>query len=188
MQNLKRNSLFSSNWHAEFDEFWPRALKNLKDLYFNGLLLTKVYNVWTKKRYRAAVCGYWRFMRNLKKTDLCFLKWHEQFGKFSFSGWKIPISFYKVKWQNWKSETTRSTRYSVKTLFYLWNKWIVQLTKDFYSCSTESLFLKYKKVSKKAVKLVSFLQCSVSIFPWHNGCIWKIYLRILWNHIIRSLK
>ena len=26
------------NWHEEFDEFWPRALKNLKILYFNGLL------------------------------------------------------------------------------------------------------------------------------------------------------
>ena len=27
------------------------------------------------------------------KTDLDFLKWDEEFGKFSFIGWKIPISF-----------------------------------------------------------------------------------------------
>ena len=33
----------------EFDEFWPEpSIKNLKNLHFNGLLLTKVY-VWAKK-------------------------------------------------------------------------------------------------------------------------------------------
>ena len=37
------------NWHEEFDEFWPEpSIKNLKNLHFNGLLLTKVY-VWAKK-------------------------------------------------------------------------------------------------------------------------------------------
>ena len=29
------------------------------------------------------------------KTGLCFLEWHEEFGKFLFTGWKIVISFYK---------------------------------------------------------------------------------------------
>ena len=61
------------------------------------------------------------------------------------------------------------------------------INKTFYTCSTESLFLRYKKISKKAVKLASFLQCSVHIFLGHDGCIWKINLRILWNHIIKNL-
>ena len=73
MQNL-RNSLFSSNWHEEFDKFWPRALKNLKNLYFNGLLLTKVYNVWARKKYRGAICGHRRLIENLKKNGLVLSK------------------------------------------------------------------------------------------------------------------
>ena len=34
--------------------------------------------------------------------------------------------------------------------------------------------LKYKKISKKAVKFASFLQCSVHVFLGHDGCILKI--------------
>ena len=40
--------------------------------------------------------------------------------------------------------------------------------KTFYSFSTESLFLRYKKSSKKAVKIGDFLQCSVHIFLGHD--------------------
>ena len=36
------------NWHKEFDKFWLEYL-SLKNLHFNGMLLTKVYNVWAKK-------------------------------------------------------------------------------------------------------------------------------------------
>ena len=43
------------------------------------------------------------------------------------------------------------------------------INKTFYACSAESL-LKYKKVSKKAMKIVGFLQCSVHIFLEHDGC------------------
>ena len=37
------------NWHEEFGKFLAWALKNLKNLRFNRLLLTNVYNVWAKK-------------------------------------------------------------------------------------------------------------------------------------------
>ena len=39
----------------------------------------------------------------------------------------------------------------------------------FATCSTESLFLRYKQISKKAVKLRSFFHCSVHIFLGHDG-------------------
>ena len=42
-------------------------------------------------------------------------------------------------------------------------------------------------MSKKAVKLGSFLQCSVNIFLGHDGC-FKINLRILWNHIMKDFQ
>ena len=44
--------------------------------------------------------------------------------------------------------------------------------KTFYTCSTGSLFLiTYKKISKKAVKIVGFVQCSVHIFLGHDSSV-----------------
>ena len=53
------------------------------------------------------------------------------------------------------------------------------ISKTFYTCSTQSLFLRYEKNSKKAVKLGSFLNCLVPTFLGHEGCLSKINLRIL---------
>ena len=60
-----------------------RALESLKNLHFNGLLLDKIYNVWAKKGQKSYVWLHWKLMQNLKVIDLCFPKWHEEFGKFS---------------------------------------------------------------------------------------------------------
>ena len=53
------------------------------------------------------------------------------------------------------------------------------ISEKFYACSTELLFLMYKKITKKAVKLGKLLQCSVHIFLGHDGGFSKINLRIL---------
>ena len=44
------------------------------------------------------------------------------------------------------------------------------INKTCYTCSTDSLFLRYKKIFKKAVELGSSLQCSVHIFLGHDAC------------------
>ena len=44
------------------------------------------------------------------------------------------------------------------------------IKKTFYTSSTESLFLRYMKISKKAVKIGGFLQCLIHIFLAHDGC------------------
>ena len=44
------------------------------------------------------------------------------------------------------------------------------INKTFHTCCTELLFLRYKKISKKAVKIDGFLQCSVHIFLGHDKC------------------
>ena len=62
------------------------------------------------------------------------------------------------------------------------------INKTFYACSTESLFLRYKKISEKAVKIGGFLQCWIHIFLGHDGCFWKINLKILWNHIMKNFQ
>ena len=60
-----------------------QALKNLKNFHFNGHLLRKLYIVWAKKVQRAYLLWHWKVMQNLRKTDLWFGKWQEEFGNFS---------------------------------------------------------------------------------------------------------
>ena len=54
-----------------------KALKNLKNLNFNGLLLHKVFNVWTKKVQKSFFSWHWRMMQYLKKNWLvvCKMPW-----------------------------------------------------------------------------------------------------------------
>ena len=66
-----------------------RVLKSLKHLHFDWFLFCKVFNVWPKKVQRSHLSWHWRVVENLKKTDLWFGKWHEEFGKFSQEHWKV---------------------------------------------------------------------------------------------------
>ena len=93
LQNLKSTWLVNSKFTWGIWQILTWALRNLKNLPFNGQLLTKVY-VWAKKKYRGVMfdctedwCEIWR------KTDLYFLKRHEEFGIFLFISWKTEISF-----------------------------------------------------------------------------------------------
>ena len=92
MQNLKRNELVSSKltWGILT---W--ALKNLKNLCFNGLLLTKVYNVWAKTSNEEYLMTL-KIDANLRKTDFCFQQWHEEW-------WKIWTGI-DLSAQNWHEE------------------------------------------------------------------------------------
>ena len=72
---------------------WPKHSKiskiyTLMDCFWSKYVMLEL------KRYRGVMfdgtgdwCNIW------KKTNLCFQKWREEFGKFSFTGWKIAISF-----------------------------------------------------------------------------------------------
>ena len=76
-KKFKRNWLVSSKLTWEIWRILIRALENLKNLLFNRLSLTKVYNVWVKRVLGSMFddaeywCKIWR------KTDFCFQKWHE---------------------------------------------------------------------------------------------------------------
>ena len=48
------------------------------------------------------------------------------------------------------------------------------INKTLNTRSTESLFFRYKKISKKAVKIGGFLQISIHIFLGHAACFYKI--------------
>ena len=92
IQNLKRNWLVSSKLTWEIWRILTWALENLKNLHFNGLLLTKVYNVWAKKVQRSYVWWHWRLMQNLKENWLVLSKLTWGICKI-FTGWKIAVSF-----------------------------------------------------------------------------------------------
>ena len=58
----------------------------------------------------------------------------------------------------------------VRKLYFTLEKMNSAINKTFCTCSTESLYLRYKKVFKKGVKISDFFQCSVHIFLGHDGC------------------
>ena len=74
MLKLKRNWLLSSKLAWAIWQILIQALKNLKNLHFNGLPLTKVYNVWAKKVQGSYVWWHWILMQNLKENWLLLSK------------------------------------------------------------------------------------------------------------------
>ena len=77
-QNYKTNWSVSSKLHEQFDKFWHEHSQISK-------ICTVVGFFWTKdimfelKRYRGVMFGSTEYRCNiLRKTDLCFQKWHEE--------------------------------------------------------------------------------------------------------------
>ena len=69
------NEEWCKNWRgivsSKLTGIWRmfiRALKNLKNVDFTGLPLTKVYNVWAKKVLRSCVWWNWQLIQNLKEN------------------------------------------------------------------------------------------------------------------------
>ena len=83
IQNLKRNWLVASKLTPQFDECWPMH-STVSKMYALMVSFWPKYIMFELKKYRKIMfdgtedwCKIWR------KTDLCFSKWHEKFGKFS---------------------------------------------------------------------------------------------------------
>ena len=71
------------NWHEEFDKFWPEQLKISKICTLMDCFWPKHIMFELKKVKRSYVWWHWIVMQNLKETDSCFQKRHEEFSKFS---------------------------------------------------------------------------------------------------------
>ena len=68
IKNLKRNWLVVSKLTWRLWRILTRALESRKNLHFNGLFRTNVYNVSPKKAQRSYLSWHWRVMQNLKKN------------------------------------------------------------------------------------------------------------------------
>ena len=90
-QNLKKNWLVNSKLTWVIGWILSRALKNFENLHFNELFWP-YYIMFELKKYRGVIfdCteGWCKIQR---KTDLYFLKWHEEFCKLLFTSWKIDF-------------------------------------------------------------------------------------------------
>ena len=71
------------NWHVKFNEFWPKHSKISKICPLMGCFWPK-YIIFELTKYKGVTfdgtenwCKVWR------KTNMCFQKWHEEFGNFS---------------------------------------------------------------------------------------------------------
>ena len=84
MKNLKKTWLVISKLTLLIWQILTGALESLKILHFNGLLLTKVYNVYAKKVQRSYLSWRWRLMQNLKKN------------------WLVE---WKLTWRTWQNFT-----------------------------------------------------------------------------------
>ena len=73
-QNLKMNWLVCSKLTWGIWQIFTWALENLKKLHYNGLLLTKVFNVWAKKVQRSYIWWHWILMQYLKENWLVLSK------------------------------------------------------------------------------------------------------------------
>ena len=83
------------NWYEEFNHFLTPALKNLNNLHFNRLLLTKVYNVWAWKVQKSYVWWHSRLILNLKENWLVLPKmtWGtlQIFTRAHSKAWKVGL-------------------------------------------------------------------------------------------------
>ena len=88
--------LYFGSWHfTQFQQNLPYQSTNMvkfhvtsrksKILHFGGLLLQISCKVSAKKVQKTYLSWHWRVMQILRKTDLWFQIWHEEFGKFSLS-------------------------------------------------------------------------------------------------------
>ena len=66
IKQFKSNSLVVSKLTWGIWQILSPAHKSLKNLHFNGLLLTKVYNVRAKKGQRNYLSWHWSLMQNSK--------------------------------------------------------------------------------------------------------------------------
>ena len=103
-------------WHEEFGEFWLNTQKS-QNLHFNGLLLTKVYNVFKLKRYSYASL-YWRSMQTLKEkwVGVSYMTWGiwgilpEHLKVLKFALWETFLSkVYNVELKTYREVMCHDT-------------------------------------------------------------------------------
>ena len=103
MQNFKRNWLVISKLTQGTSQILTQALKSLKDLCFNWLLVTKVYIAWATQLQKSYLLWHWRNFspEHLKVSKLGF--WWDCFVQ-SRKVMTLNLQTSYVLWQ-WRYDT-----------------------------------------------------------------------------------
>ena len=175
------------SWHDQFDKVWPEHSKFSKIFTLMGSFWPKyimfelktsteelcLMSLKIRVKFQGKLtCAFKKDMRNL-----------ENFHSLKDSNFILERKMAELN-KNKKLKATRSTRCSIKTLFYLGNKWITQLTKIL-----TNVLLKFSEaISYKLLQMFYWSFPNLHIFLGHDCCFWKINLRILWDHIIKKFQ
>ena len=166
MQSLKKNWCIVWKMTWGIWQIFTRALRSVKIGTLMGSFCPK-QKMHELKIYRGIMWNHteewWKIWRGI---DFLFQNWHEKFDKF----WPKQLKVSKICFlmgSFWPKYIMLELKKYRGVIFH-------STIKTFYTCSTESLLLRYKKISKKSVKLGSFLHCSEDIFLGNDGCFWKI--------------
>ena len=178
------------NWQEKFDEFWPEHSKVSKRCTLMGCFWTK-YIMFEPKKYRGFMFHdteeWWEIWRKLTSGLENDMRNLTNFHRLKNSDFILESKMAELNQNKNSKQLDRPS--ALRNFILLGHKWIAQLARLLarrFLYSTELLFLRYKKIFKKAVKTSSFLQWSVHVFLDHDGCFWNINLRILWNHIMKQ--
>ena len=90
------------NWHKKFDDFWFKHSEISKICTLIGFLWPK-YMMLELKKYKGVMFNsteYW--CETWRRTDSCFQKWHEEFGKFLPE--HLKVSKFGLWWDSFKSK------------------------------------------------------------------------------------
>ena len=89
---MKKNCPVVSKMTWGIWQNFTKAFENLKNLHFNELLLTKVYNVWAEKVQMSYVWWHWILMQNLKENWLVL-------SKMTWGIWQIFTRAHSKVWK-----------------------------------------------------------------------------------------
>ena len=157
IQNLKRNWLVRSKLTWEIWQILTQALENLKNLHFNGLLLTKVYNVGAKNVQGSYFWWHWIFMQNLWKTDFCFQKWHEEFGKCSPE--HLKVSKFGLWWDSFIQSRKCVSLKLTRELIVMAMKKDAKLEEELTCCFKVDNFDEFWPEHSKISKICTLMSC-----------------------------
>ena len=127
------------------------AFESLKNLPLNGLLLTKVYNVWTKKARGDILHDRGEWYKIWIGIDLLVNNWHEEFNKFwskhsKFSEIYFLMSYFWPKYIMFELKKYR------RVIFYYTGEWCktwreIDLSLQNWHDEFSKFWLKHSKIS-----------------------------------------
>ena len=122
---------------------------------------------------------HWRLMQNLKENYLVLPKM--TWGIWQKNSWnRLKNSDFILKSKIAELNQNKNSKQlegpdAVRKLYFNFEINELHNWQNFYTCSTESLLLRYETISKH-------------IFLGHDDFFWKINVRILWNHTMKNFQ